>query len=388
MHRRHFLATAAGAAAAALTTKPETAAQAVAPTENAPMRVSLWCWDARMTWDDEPETIALRMAAADKKFPYPKRPESFLVGFKRLVDYCAEIGVHSVTVWGFLRDAHGGVKAAGELCEYASDRGVGILPGVGLCSYGGYYYDGEHPFNLDTYLKKHPERISSANEERGGRVVTPVLDPALEANRAWWRDGLEWMLETFKIGGIDYEMGDFVVNPSPEAQAARAALGFEADGNILDSIIATKELMDYAHQALPGGTFINCTYRGLQDITGFPNMPYVNALHPRTVWEYSMRGTVRRPEFPDAFRGMPDHRKYSYLHWFNPSTNTMDTDYVAEIARVFPGLATLAFDFAGTYGEVSAVNNLLADRNYQAQVAWAKDPSLTRDAFDEGFTPA
>ena len=156
MHRRHFLATAAGAAAAALTTKPETAAQAVAPTENAPMRVSLWCWDARMTWDDEPETIALRMAAADKKFPYPKRPESFLVGFKRLVDYCAEIGVHSVTVWGFLRDAHGGVKAAGELCEYASDRGVGILPGVGLCSYGGYYYDGEHPFNLDTYLKNHP----------------------------------------------------------------------------------------------------------------------------------------------------------------------------------------------------------------------------------------
>jgi len=344
------------------------------------MDIHLWCWDARMTWDDEPENIALRMAAAEKKFAYPKRPESYLVGFKRLVDYCARIGVHSITVWGFLRDAHGGVKAAMELCEYASDHGVGILPGVGLCSYGGYYYDGDHPFNLDTYLRKHPERISSANEERGGRVVTPVLDPALDANRAWWRDGLEWMLETFKIAGIDYEMGDFIVNPSPEAVAARAALGFEADGNIMDSIVATRELMDYAYRVLPDGTFINCTYRGLHDITGFPNMPYVNALHPKTVWEYSMRPTVRLPGFPEDFTSMPDHRKYAYLHWFNASTKTMDKDYVPEIARVFPGLAKLDFDFAGTYGEVSG-NNSLADRNYRAQVAWAKDPGLTLDQF-------
>lgn len=302
-----------------------------------------------MTWDDEPDAIALRMAAADKKFPYPKKSESFLVGFKRLVDYCARIGVHSITVWGFLRDAHGGIKAAAELCEYASDRGVGILPGVGLCSYGGYYCDGDHSFSLDTYLRKHPERISSANEERGGRVVTPVLDPALDANRAWWRGGLEWMLETFKIAGIDYEMGDFIINPSPEAVAARDALGFTADGNIMDSVAALRELMDYAYQALPDGTFINCTYRGLQDITGFP--------------------------------GMPDHRKYAYLHWFNASSKTMDKDYVPEIARVFPGLAKLGFEFVGSYGEVSANGDALADRNYRAQVAWAKDPKLLLDDF-------
>lgn len=386
MRRRDFLAAAAGAAA--LATVPGRAAHAAPPPPERPMRISLWCWDSRMTWDDEPDTIALRMASAEKKFVYPKRPESFLTGFKRLVDYCARIGVHSITIWGFLRDAHGGVKAAVELCEYASDRGVGILPGVGLCSYGGYFYDGDHPFNLDTYLRKHPERVSSANEERGGRVVTPVLDPALGANRAWWRDGLEWMFETFKIAGINYEMGDFVVNPSPEAAAARAALGFEADGNILDSVVALRELMDYAHETMPDGVFINCTYRGLQDITGFPSMPYIRALHPNTVWQYTLRGMVRRPGFPEEFLDMPDHRAYGYLHWFNPSTDTMETDYVGDIARVFPGLARLRFDFVGTYGEVSARGNLLADRNYQAQVAWADDPELTPDRFEEGFTPA
>ena len=388
MKRRDFLAVAAGAGAGALTAVADRSVHAAAPPAARPMRIHLWCWDSRMTWDDEPEAIALRMASADKKFTYPKRPDSFLSGFKRLVDYCGRIGVHSITVWGFLRDAHGGVQAAAELCEYAADRGVGILPGVGLCSYGGYYYEGDHPFNLDTYLRAHPERVSSANEERGGRLVTPVLDPALDANRAWWRDGLEWMLETFKIAGIDYEMGDFIVNPSPEAKAARAALGFEADGNIMDAVIATRELMDYAYRAAPEGTFINCTYRGLQDITGFPSMPYINALHPKTVWEYTMLGTVRRSGFPDEFIAMPDHRKYGYLHWFNPSTQTTSTDYVPEIARVFPGLAQLKFDFVGTYGEVSAVGNLLADRNYQAQVAWAKDPALILDGFNEGFGPA
>ena len=388
MKRRGFLAATAGAAAAALTMASQRAARAEGSPETHTMDVHLWCWDARMTWDDEPESIALRMAASDQKFAYPKRPESFLVGFKRLVDYCARIGVHSITVWGFLRDAHGGVEAAAELCEYASDRGVGILPGVGLCSYGGYYYDGDHPFNLDTYLREHPGRVSKAFEERGGREVTPVLDPALEANRTWWRDGLEWMLDTFKIAGVNYEMGDFIVNPSPEAVAARAALGFEADGNIMDAVVATRELLDYAHQALPDGTFINCTYRGFQDITGFPDMPYIAALHPNTVWQYTLRHMVGRPGFPGEFAAVPDHRMYGYLHWFNPSTGTTDTDYVAELARVFPGLASLGFDLVGTYGEVSARDNRLADRNYQAQVAWAKNPALTREAFDAGFTPA
>jgi hypothetical protein len=388
MKRRHFLVAASGAALAAALDVSGRRLSAEAQPPARPLHVHLWCGDSRMTWDDEPAAISLRMAAADQKFVYPKRPESFLIGFKRLVDYCARIGVHSITIWGFLRAAHGGVKAAAELCEYAADRGVGILPGVGLCSYGGYFYDGDHRFNLDTYLREHPERASSAREERGGRVVTPVLDPSLAANQAWWRDGLEWMLETFKIAGINYEMGDFVINSSPEAAAARAALGFEADGNILDIVVATRDLMDYAYRAKPDGVFINCTYRGCQDISGFPKMPYVDAVHPDTVWEYTLAGMVRRPGFPGEFAGMPEHRKYGYLHWFNPSTNTTDTDYVAEIARVFPGLVQLEFDFAGTYGEVSAIGNLLADRNYQAQAAWAKDPALTLDAFNAGFQPA
>ena len=157
MNRRTFLATAG--VSAALATQ---GVSPIASTIPSKIKILLWCWDARMTWDDEPENIQTHMAAAEKRFPYPKRTESFQVGFRRLVDYCSANGIWGIIIWGFLRDAHGGVAAARDLCLYARDRGVSILPGVGLCAYGGYYYEGSHPFNLVSYLQKYPERVGVA----------------------------------------------------------------------------------------------------------------------------------------------------------------------------------------------------------------------------------
>lgn len=338
------------------------------------MKILLWCWDSRMTWDDQPDAILTRMAAAEKKFPYPKRPEAFQTGFRRLVDYCAECGIWGVIVWGFLRDAHGGVAAAADLCKYAADKGVAILPGVGLCSYGGYYFDGDHEFNLDTYLRNHPDRASTAVEDGGGRDhVSPVLDPALEANQKWWRDGLEWMLDTFEIGGIDYEMGDFIVNPSPAAVAARDALGFQADGNVMDVVVATRGLMRRAVELRPRGVFINCTYRGFHQVKNLNAAPYAKALPPETVWEYTLTGMVRRPEFPGGYGNVRPHRMYGYLHWFNASTKTEQKDFTEDIASLFPGLRRLGFEFAGTYGEISPLTSPAADPNYRAQVEQARN---------------
>ena len=386
MDRRDFLRTGTAAVSATLAGKAvavdaDTAQHAASKERAQEMKVILWCWDARMTWDDEPEAIARKMAAAEQAFPYLKQPEAYLVGGKRLIDYCSKIGVDGVILWGFLRDCHGGVAAAQELCRYASDKGVAILPGVGLCAYGGYYFEGDHRFNLGSYLRKHPERASEAHEEHSDRTVAPVLDPALEANQQWWRDGLEWMLETFEVGGVDFEMGDFIVNPSSQAKQAREALSFAANGNILDTVVATQDLLERAFEWMPEGIFINSTYRGYHQIAGFPRMPYLDAVPQRTVWQYTLRNMVRQDAFPQGFLGAPEHRKYGYLHWFNPSTDTTEKDYVPEIARVFPGLHRLGFEFAGTYGEISARANPLADRNYRAQVAWARNPELTLDAF-------
>ncbi|MCK5861650.1 MAG: hypothetical protein KAH38_04135 [Candidatus Hydrogenedentes bacterium] len=359
---------------------------AIAGTNNTavpatPMKVLLWCWDTRMTWDDEPHLIQLKMAASDQHFSYTKCSESFQIGFRRLVDYCAENDIWGIVLWGFLRDAHGGVAAAQDLCLYARDRNVTIIPGVGLCAYGGYYYAGDHPFNLDTYLHKHPERASIAYEEGSGRKVQGVLDPSLPENQQWWRDGLEWMLETFAIGGINYEMGDFIINASQKAQTARRALGFNADGNILDMVVATHDLIERAYTLQPNGIFINALYRGYHQIRTLPDIPYVNAMNPKTVWQYTLTHMQRDEAFPDGFGDIPAHRQYGYLHWFNASTNTIAKDYTMDIARVFPAAQQLGFEFIGTYGELRA-NTPIADRNYRAQAAWAKNPALQYKDFE------
>ena len=362
MKRRHFLSSLAAGT---------TLGAAMPPISGSPnpssvsMKILLWCWDARMTWDDEPEKISTKMAVSDKKFPYPKRSESYRIGFRRLIDYCAEIGVEGIIVWGFLREGHGGVPAAQDLCKYARDKGVRILPGVGLCSYGGYFFEGDHPMNLDTYLREHPERASRGIVPGSEKEVAPVLDPSLPENQSWWIEGLEWMLDTFEVGGIDYEMGDFLVNPSARATEARKDLGIEADENILDSIVATQKILNRAFELAPEEVFINSTYRGFQQIRDFPRMPYVDLLPEKTVWQYALRSLVADPDFAEQFAAVPDHRMYGYLHSFNASTGTTDRDYSSEVARVFPGLKRLGFEFVGTYGEISARGNPVADRNYR-----------------------
>jgi hypothetical protein len=375
VNRRTFL-TAAGAGVVCATKGP----LQEAPLKTSSMKVLLWCWDSRMTWDDEPERIQTNMAASEIRFPYVKSSEAYLTGFRRLVDYCSKNDIWGIVIWGFLRDAHGGVTAARDLCLYARDRGVSIVPGVGLCAYGGYYYDGEHPFNLEVYLKKHPERVSIAQEEGGKRSVAGVLDPSLPENRQWWRDGLDWMLENFAIAGINYEMGDFIVNSSSSACAARAALNIDTDENIQDIVIATHDLMQYAHDVKPDGVFINALYRGYPQIKNVANIPYVKALHPSTVWQYTLTGMARETSFPEGLDVLPPHRQYGYLHWFNASTHTENRDYTADIARACRGAYNLGFEFIGTYGELKA-NSLLADRNYRAQVFWSKNPLLAYDKF-------
>lgn len=377
MKRRDFLKMAGTGTASLLTGQTFAADEKPAPAK---MKIILWCWDSRMTWDDEPKVIRNDMAAADRPFPYVKKSEAYTIGFRRLIDYCSLNGIYGIIIWGFLRDCHGGVGAAQDLCKYAVDKGVSILPGVGLCSYGGYYFEGNHPFNLNTYLCKYPERISSAID-CGKKPVTPVLDPALKANQDWWRDGLEWMLENFKVGGIDFEMGDFIVNLSPEAVKARTALEFEADANILDIVVATKDLMDRAVKLQSDGLFINSTYRGYHQIAGFPKMDYLKPFSKQVAWEYTLTNMVRFPGFPQEFMGAPNHRKYGYLHWISSATKDTGKDYVVNIASVFQGLHKLDFEFVGTYGELSARNNPVIDRNYRAQVAWAKDAELKLQDF-------
>ena len=62
----------------------------------------------------------------------------------------AEYGLNGLIIWGFIRDSHGGVAASRELCRYAAERGVRVLPGVGTSGYAGYVFEGNHRYNAHT----------------------------------------------------------------------------------------------------------------------------------------------------------------------------------------------------------------------------------------------
>ncbi len=339
------------------------------------MDVILWCWDARMTWDDEPSGAAVPVAVANQAFPYRKRPEAFNSGFRRLIDYCAQTGIRGVIIWGFLRESHGGVEDAQRLCAYAADHGVEIIPGVGLCSYGGFFFEGDHPFNLQTYLRRHPEKATMAHDAGLGKIIGPVLDPSDPDNHRWWRDGVEWMLDTFRIGGINFEMGDHLIHPSPRACAMRESLGLTCQENIQDMVVATRDLMRHALDLKPAGRFINSTYLPYARIADFPVLGHAAALPPEAIWMYTMGGEVSAAGFPGTSLGGTPHRKGAYLHWGRAGSNQMCTDYRDALQNAIAGLATLDFEFVSLYGETAPSVFQGADRNYRTAVDCARSAS-------------
>jgi hypothetical protein len=136
-----------------------------------PVRTRMfWTWDHSTEWLlNHPG--AQTIGACNY---YSRTQEWFEGDYTRLLEYCGRHHIDAVVVWGLLRDHHGGVESAKRLCEVAARNGVRLLCGVGLCAYGGVYYEGDSPYSLDLRLQKHPElkAVNASGEplEFSGRV--------------------------------------------------------------------------------------------------------------------------------------------------------------------------------------------------------------------------
>ncbi len=234
----------------------------------------LWTWDHSTNWD--PAQPGGQEEGCGN--PYTKPAEAFLSDYTRLIDCMADLDLNGLIVWGFLRDAHGGVQAAQRLCDYARRKNVRILPGVGVMAYGGFYYQGDHEFSMAKWIERYPEM--SAVDENGQpynwTAFPPdgphmqVLCPSRSANVEWNLNGLRWLIDNFDIGGINYETGDYAVCHCDLCRDKKAGVNVLSPGKPADKINVSFDtmahvyplLMDQAHTLKPDLWQVYSTYCG------------------------------------------------------------------------------------------------------------------------------
>ena len=276
--------------------------------------------------------VQLQMAGRPRSSPgnqvsgcenhYLKKPETYLEDYRRLINHCIDMRFNGVVIWGFLRDAHGGEHHACQIAQYAADRGVRILPGVGTTGYGGIYFEGSHPCNLDTYLNLHPERGIT---EEDGKVSRRGLSPYQPDNQKWIQQGVEWVYRNFPIGGGNFGSNDFMVDHSNVAKRKRKKLKSDEAEPFKDQYAAYVKGLETAHDQDPDAWNLYSTYCGFgtgPDVTyAGPNMgptPYFADHMPSSaIAQWTLSGMLS--EKPPKLRAWLDdgapHELYRNKLW-------------------------------------------------------------------------
>ncbi len=327
-----------------------------------------WTWDNRMEWGG-PGKAVTRMGGG----AYEKQPEAFLIDYKRCVDYMADHKSNGLVIWGFLRDDHGGVEAAQELCRYAARRGIRILPGVGTSGYGGYYYRGDNPFSSATWLAEHPElrSIDQSGRPRGAPC------PSKKANQDWLDRGAEWLFENFEVGGVNLEMGDFFVCYCDDCKRARAAIPSDEPDYYKDMAISHMVTLSTMRRLDPEAWLSYTTYTGYTPEMMETPPKFLSMIPEDALCQWTL--TRMAPRWPDGVKPMAPHN-VGYLHWCNSSTNTADDFYLEQIRAICRNASAAGFEGLNTYGELPD-ERPNAEIFYLAWEAFLWNPEMTVDEF-------
>ena len=186
----------------------------------------LWTWDHSTNWD----LNAHGQLDWGCNNVYLKSKETYLLDYKKLIDYASSLNITGIVIWGFLRDVHGGVEYGKEISKYARSKDISIFPGIGTSYYGGFYYEGNHSYNVSNWLKKHPH-LAMVNKE-GNKAE--ALCPTHPDNIKWLKEGVEWLFETFKLDGANLENGDGLVCYCNRCQKIRSELKTDDPDYFLD----------------------------------------------------------------------------------------------------------------------------------------------------------
>ena len=211
--------------AAAETTAAPAGQAASATQKDSPITTRMfWTWDHSTEW-------ALNRLGAHTHGScneYGRTTQSFVDDYTALLRWCGKNQVDAVVVWGLLRDGHGGLESAKRLCDVAAKENVRLLCGVGLNAYGGVYYEGDSPYNLERHLQTHPElyavdaegkstnfsidavgnRVPLSNTSTPGPRGFYHACPSRKENQEFVKESLVWLFKNLELGGVQIETGD------------------------------------------------------------------------------------------------------------------------------------------------------------------------------------
>ncbi len=339
-----------------------------------------WTWDHSMDWAPaEPGTVPYGC-----NNPYKKRPQAFLKDYKLAVDYASTHGINAIIIWGFLRSAHGGVKSSQDLCKYAKDRGVYIWPGIGTSQYGGFYYKSNHPFNAETWLKKHPElRGIQKNGEPAG-LDDLWLCHSKEENKEWLRKGTLWLYENFEVGGLNLEYGDWNACYCRDCVEARENIqsGYAGEPDYYKSmVLSIQPVVETAFEMDPDTLVTYATYTGF-NLNMVKNPPsFIKSLPEKAVCMWTLTDMMDE-EWPQELRP-PTKRSIGYTHWGSQWMNNTRHSFILKHIQLICRLGSQAgLEGIGIQGEVSprVVPNEL---NYLALVYFSTHPNHNLEDFAE-----
>ncbi|OIO01899.1 hypothetical protein COY52_02520 [Candidatus Desantisbacteria bacterium CG_4_10_14_0_8_um_filter_48_22] len=333
-----------------------------------------WTWDHSMVWT--PLVDGIQEYGCSN--PYYKKPEVFIQDYKNCIDFCAANNYTGVIIYGFLRDCHGGTGAAQEICKYGRGKNVRVIPGIGVNSYGGVYWEGKHEFNLSTWLDRHPE-LEAVGQPYPGHPYLRIGCPSKKENRKWMKDSIRWLCETFEIGGINFETGDYGLCKCEECLSKSKRTGFWSPEDIVELL---PPLIKEARDARPGILPIcECYFNNILDTELHKPL---QALPEGSILQFCI-DHVYLPQFlskmtPEKAAKLPTHPKVIRTHMGSQWNNERRRLVAKDFAKLVKKVAEAGMDGVTLFGEVpqtSTVNEI----NYLSVADFCDDPKMTWEEF-------
>ncbi len=287
-----------------------------------------WNWDGRTHWnlarvDDR------RPSDPDVAAPSTGAVDSYLREMKTLIDFMSEHKLNGLVLWGFLRASRGGVSSARELCTYAEQRGVRIIPGVGLTGNGGIFYEGEHPYNLDSWIASHPE-LRSVDQK--GNYRDHTICPEKPDNRKWLAEGIRWLYQSARIGGISLEVGDSFVCYCDDCRSARQLMDSRDSDAFKDLARAVGFAVTEALKVDPKSWVTYRTHAGfdfesIQKAGGsshdlqrpFPP-DFIKVIDDSAIAQWDLEGMLSSNSWPSPFKS-PSRHSVGLMDWASVPSN-------------------------------------------------------------------